>query len=456
MHEQAIPVETIVATATPGGRGGIAITRLSGPAVAAAAIAVLGDLPPERRAVLRRFRDERGEALDEGLALYFAAPHSYTGEPMLELHGHGSPVLQEALIARLLALDLGLRRARAGEFTLRAYLNGRLDLAQAEAVADLIAAGSTAAARAALRSLQGEFSRRVAGLAAELTRLRSHVEAAIDFADEDLDVATQERLHGALAALRTECRAVIAGARQGRLLRDGLVVVLAGRPNAGKSSLLNRLAGQDTAIVTAIPGTTRDLLRERIDLDGLPVELIDTAGLRDSAEPIEQEGVRRTREAVRRADHILYLVDAADPAARAALDAELAALGAAATLTVLFTKCDLAAARPDAALPATQARLAISAQTGAGLEALRSHLRGAAGFELADAGTCSARGRHLEALIRLDERLAAAELAFGDGDYLELAAEELRLAQAQLGTITGEFSSEDLLGEIFATFCIGK
>jgi tRNA modification GTPase len=456
MHDAAIPGETIVATATPGGRGGIAITRLSGPAVAEAAIAVLGDLPPERRAVLRRFRDERGEALDEGLALYFAAPHSYTGEPMLELHGHGSPVLQEALIARLLALDLGLRRARAGEFTLRAYLNGRLDLAQAEAVADLVAAGSTAAARAALRSLQGEFSRRVAGLAAELTRLRSHVEAAIDFADEDLDVATHERLHGALTALRAECRAVTAGARQGRLLRDGLVVVLAGRPNAGKSSLLNRLVGQDAAIVTAIPGTTRDLLRERIDLDGLPVELIDTAGLRDSAEPIEQEGVRRTREAARRADHILYLVDAADPAALAALAAELAALDAAPTRTVLFTKCDLASARPHATLPATQASLAISAQTGAGLDALRSHLREAAGFELADVGTCSARGRHLEALIRLDERLAAAEQAFDDGDYLELAAEELRLAQAELGTITGEFSSEDLLGEIFATFCIGK
>jgi tRNA modification GTPase len=438
--------DTIVASATAAGRGGIAILRLSGAKVPEAARALLGSLPPAREAIVARFLDGGGVALDEGVALYFAAPHSYTGEPVLELHGHGSPVLQEALIAR--CLELGARRARAGEFTLRAFLNGRLDLAQAEAVADLIAAGTGVAARAALRSLEGEFSRRVEAIAGELAELRTRVEADIDFAQEAGEVGPGLRTR--LTQLREHCAELSAGARQGRLLADGLVVALAGRPNAGKSSLLNRLAGHEAAIVADLPGTTRDVLRERIDLEGLPVELIDTAGLREAEGVVEQEGVRRARAAIARADHVLYLVDSSDDEARREAGNESAALGLSVPVTLLYTKIDLG----PVAIP--QGSLAVSAREGTGLDALRVHLARSAGYAGPHGGTASARARHVDALGRCALKLRAAEEALREARYLELAAEELRLAQADLAEITGEVTSEELLGRIFSAFCIGK
>jgi tRNA modification GTPase len=311
-----LDADTIVAAATPPGRGGVGIVRVSGPLAEPIARALMGRVPVARYATNARFRAADGGAIDEGLALYFPAPHSYTGEDVLELHGHGGPVLVEALIAR--AVELGARRALPGEFTQRAYLNDRIDLAQAEAVADLIDAGSEAAARAALRSLQGEFSARVRALDESLAQLRAHVEATIDFPTDEIDHLADGALAARLADVRAQCAALQATARQGRMLTEGLTVVIAGAPNAGKSTLLNRLAGFDAAIVTAVPGTTRDVLRERVLIEGVPVLLLDTAGLRDSEDVIETEGMRRARAAMAQADRVLFLVDAAtDPQAAA-------------------------------------------------------------------------------------------------------------------------------------------
>jgi tRNA modification GTPase len=441
-----MPTDTIVATATPPGRGAVGIVRLSGPAAGAIGIALLGTLPAPRRAAARRFRDAAGGAIDAGLALWFPAPHSYTGEDVLELHGHGGPVVQDLLVARCLAL--GARPARPGEYSERAFLNDKLDLAQAEAVADLIDAGSAAAARAALRSLEGEFSRRVNDLEAGLMALRVEIEAGIDFADEALELGDAEATAARLAALDAELASLRASAEQGRLLQEGCTVVIAGRPNAGKSSLLNALAGHDAAIVTELPGTTRDVLRERIDLDGLPLTLLDTAGLREDPGRIEAEGIRRAREAIRRADHVIYLVDAADPHAVAAAPAEAAALGGMAPASLVYSKSDLAAAPAGA--------LAVSARTGAGLAALRAALKAALGYRAGGEGTLSARRRQLDALGRAAERLAAAVQREHARSGPELVAEELRLAHDALGEITGRVTSEDLLGRIFATFCIGK
>ncbi|MBS0376114.1 MAG: tRNA uridine-5-carboxymethylaminomethyl(34) synthesis GTPase MnmE [Proteobacteria bacterium] len=441
-----MPTDTIVASATPPGRGGIGVVRLSGPAAGTIGVALLGTLPAPRRAAPRRFRDAAGEAIDAGLALWFPAPHSYTGEDVLELHGHGGPVVQDLLVARCLAL--GARPARPGEYSERAFLNDKLDLAQAEAVADLIDAGSAAAARAALRSLDGEFSARVHELEAGLMALRVEVEAGIDFADEGLELGDASGTAARLAALEAGLASLRASAEQGRLLQEGCTVVIAGRPNAGKSSLLNALAGHDAAIVTELPGTTRDVLRERIDLDGLPLTLLDTAGLRDDPDRIEAEGIRRAREAIRRADHVIFLVDAADPRAVAAAPAEAAALGGTAPTLVVHSKSDLAAAPAGA--------LAVSARTGAGLAALRAALKAALGYHAGGEGTLSARRRQLDALGRAAERLAAAAQQQRTRHGPELVAEELRLAHDALGEITGRVTSEDLLGRIFATFCIGK
>ena len=336
--------DTIVAAATPPGRGGIAIVRVSGPATPRIGESLLGALPPPRVATTAQFRGADGEPIDHGLALYFPAPHSYTGEHVLELHGHGGPVLVEALIRRV--LELGARRAQPGEFTQRAYLNGKLDLAQAEAVADLIDAASDAAARAALRSLEGEFSARVLALSQTLAELRAHVEAAIDFADEQIDVLSDQSLQARLTAATAQLQALRAASRQGRLLTEGMTVVIAGRPNAGKSSLLNRLAGHEAAIVTATPGTTRDLLRERILLDGMPLHVLDTAGLRRAGDAIEAEGIRRARAAMAGADRILFVIDAAaDPQATGYLE-ERALLPPEVPVTVVFNKIDLAARDP--------------------------------------------------------------------------------------------------------------
>jgi tRNA modification GTPase len=443
--------DTIVAVATPPGRGAIGIVRISGPEVPEVAQAVLGALPAPRVATLRPFRAAGGAAIDTGLALYFPAPHSYTGEPLLELQGHGGAVVLELLVAR--ALALGCRRARPGEFTERAFMNGKLDLAQVEAVIDLIDAASAAGARAALRSLQGEFSRAVHALTETLTELRAHVEAAIDFAEEDIDLLAERGVGRRCAELDGQFDALLATSRQGRLLVEGLTVVIAGRPNAGKSTLLNRLAGYEAAIVSAQPGTTRDLLRERILIDGMPLHVVDTAGLRSGGGEIEAEGMRRARAAMATADRVLFLVDAvADPAA-ASLAELRGELPAGVPVTLVYNKCDLLG-RPSPADTGTT--LHISAATGAGVEALRAHLRQVAGYAGGEEGTLSARARHVEALEAARAHVAAAAHELAQRRAPEIVAEELRQAQRQLGLITGEVTADDLLGRIFATFCIGK
>jgi tRNA modification GTPase len=459
--QSAAVTDTIVAAATPAGRGGIAIVRVSGPAVPQIGAGLLGQLPPGRYARGAKFRDAAGDPIDDGMALYFPAPHSYTGEHVLELHGHGGPVLVEALIRRL--LELGARRAQPGEFTQRAYLNGKLDLAQAEAVADLIDAASDAAARAALRSLAGEFSDRVQALSQTLGELRAHVEAAIDFADEEIDVLSDERLRARLAGATTQLAALRCAGRQGRLLTEGMTVVIAGRPNAGKSSLLNRLAGHEAAIVTATPGTTRDLLRERILLDGMPLHVLDTAGLRRAGDEIEAEGIRRARAAMTAADRILFVIDAAaDPHATAYL-AERALLPPEVPVTLIFNKIDLACREGGidgggalGNVPDGVAVIRLSALTGAGFDTLASHLKTCIGFEAGGTDVLSARARHLDALTRVDAHLAQAARQLAARNAPELVAEELRRAQLELGEIVGSETSDELLGRIFSRFCIGK
>jgi tRNA modification GTPase len=446
--------DTIVATATPPGRGGVGIVRISGPKAPELAAVILGELPPARRASFARFLDARREAIDAGLALFFPAPNSYTGEHVLELHGHGGPLVLEALVAR--AVELGARRAQAGEFTQRAFLNDKLDLAQAEAIADLIDAGSREAARAAMRSLQGEFSTMVRGLTEAVIELRTYVEAAIDFPEEEIDFLADRELAGRFQAVSDHFEAVSDSARQGRLLREGMTVVIAGRPNAGKSSLLNRLAGYDAAIVTPLPGTTRDVVRERISIDGMPLHVLDTAGLRQGGDLVEEEGIRRAQAEMLRADRVLFVIDAsADPDARAFRE-ERARLPAEVAVTLVFNKCDLAAGLPLADTVSAPPRLHLSALTGEGLGELRAHLKHCMGFQSVDGGSITARRRHLEALARAREHTRAAAQQLAESRAGELVAEELRAAQQALSEITGEFTSEDLLGRIFAGFCIGK
>ena len=446
--------DTIAAVATAPGIGGVGIVRLSGPRVPEIARALLGDLPPPRLARLAGFRAADGRTLDQGLALYFPAPHSFTGEHVLELHGHGGPVVLDLLLQRTLAL--GARPARPGEFSERAFLNGKLDLAQAEAVADLIESASAQAARAALNSLQGAFSRRVHALVEQLIALRMHIEAALDFPEEEIDFLADPTLRERAAQLRQALEQLQTDSRQGQLLHDGMTVVLAGRPNAGKSSLLNLLAQRDSAIVSPIPGTTRDVLRERIQIDGLPLHVLDTAGLRASADAIETEGVRRARDAMLRADRVLLLIDDATDDTPA-VTALLAELPADVQVTLVRNKIDVSgrAAGVTERGPHAVAEVALSAHTGAGLDALHAHLKACMGYQAAGEGAFSARRRHLDALARTRVELSNAhtELAAGRG---ELAAEALRQAQQALGEITGEFTSDDLLGRIFASFCIGK
>jgi tRNA modification GTPase len=446
--------DTIVAAATPPGRGGIGIVRLSGSLVPDIARTLLGELPEPRVASARDFRAANGELLDSGLALYFPAPHSFTGEHVLELHGHGGPVVMDQLLKR--ALELGARAAQPGEFTQRAFLNDKLDLAQAEAIADLIDSGSAQAARAALRSLQGEFSAMVQGLGEALTDLRTYVEAAIDFPEEEIDFLADAELTRHLETVLAHFDGVVKAARQGQLLRDGITVVIAGAPNAGKSSLLNRLAGYDAAIVSDIPGTTRDVLRERIDIDGLPLHVIDTAGLRESGNVVETEGVRRARAELARADRILFVVDAAaDPESRV-FERERTALPPGLPVTLIMNKADLVEREPSLNAHSVPPRIWLSALTGSGLELLRAHLKTSVGFAATEAGNVSARRRHLDALARARRHVDAGREQLRTRRAGELMAEELRQAQAALGEITGEVTSDDLLGRIFATFCIGK
>lgn len=449
------PVETIAAQATPPGQGGVGIIRVSGPRTRTIAQALLGKLPPPRHAVFSEFQDARQAAIDQGVALFFPAPRSFTGEDVLELHGHGGPAVMDLLLQRV--LEAGARLARPGEFSERAFLNGKLDLAQAEAVADLISAASEGAARAALRSLQGAFSQRVHALVAMLIALRVHIEAAIDFPEEEVDFLAD-------ASLRARCRALIddiellqRDTRHGRLLHDGLTVVLAGPPNTGKSSLLNVLAQQDSAIVSPTPGTTRDVLREQIVIDGMPLHVLDTAGLRESHDDVEREGVRRARAAVQQADHVLIVVDDSDPLG-ADVHELLGQLPVGVARTLVRNKIDKTGRLPGAigaAGAGAEAELAVSAVTGAGLDALRVRLKDCAGFAPSETGSFSARRRHLEAIERARAHIdnGLEQLTSRQG---ELAAEELRHAQQALDEITGEFSTDDLLGRIFSSFCIGK
>ena len=445
--------DTIAAIATAPGRGGIGIVRVSGPACRAIAAALLGRVPEARVAELHRFLDAAGEPIDAGLALHFPGPASFTGEDVLELHGHGGPVVMDLLLRRV--LELGARSAEPGEFTQRAFLNDKLDLAQAEAIADLIDSGSAQAARAALRSLSGEFSAQVHALAEAVLELRMWVEAAIDFPEEEVDFLGDRALDARLEFIRHRFAGLAETARQGALLRDGLTLVIAGRPNAGKSSLLNRLAGYDAAIVTPVPGTTRDVLRERIEIDGLPLHVLDTAGLRESPDEVEAEGIRRARRELERADRVLFVVDAADPAAVAAIGQDLAALPAAAPRTVVVNKIDRVGEEPRLE-QGDPPRIWLSAATGAGLELLRTHLKDCVGFHPAGSGVLSARSRHLEALRRARAHVEEAHRLLTERHAGELVAQELTDAQKQLGEITGEVTSDDLLGRIFASFCIGK
>jgi tRNA modification GTPase len=440
MPSDDVARDTIAAIATPAGRGGIGVVRVSGPRVPRIAAAVLGSLPRPRLATFSAFRDRHGEIIDEGLALHFPAPHSYTGEPVLELQGHGGPIVMQALLAA--CLDAGARLAEPGEFTRRAFLEGKLDLAQAEAVADLIDAASREAARSALRSLSGEFSAAIGTLQARLVELRVLTEAMLDFPEEEVDALHREDAAARLDEARRALGEVLAKSRQGSLLRGGIQVVLTGRPNVGKSSVLNRLAGEERAIVTPIPGTTRDALREPILIEGLPLVVVDTAGLRESRDEIERLGMQRTHLELERADLVIAVFEAGRGRD------ELPELPAAPARIDVYNKLDLA---PGFVPPA--GAIAVSAKTGEGLDALRQRILQAAGWSSSGEPVFLARERHLRALAEAAAHLAAAA---GEARRWEFFAEELRLAHAALGRITGEFSADDLLGEIFARFCIGK
>lgn len=443
--------DTIAAIATPPGRGGIGVIRISGPAVPDLLPALLGQAPPPRQAHFGAFLDSNAQAIDHGLALHFPGPRSFTGEHVLELHAHGSPVVLDQLLRRI--LELGARLARPGEFSERAFLNDKIDLAQAEAIADLIDSTTESAARSAQRSLQGDFSRRIHELVEALIQLRLYVEASIDFTDEDIDFLSEGRIGEQLGSLTERLKAIRASARQGCLLRDGMTVVIAGRPNAGKSSLLNRLTGRDTAIVTAIAGTTRDTLREFIQLDGLPLHVIDTAGLRDDTDdPVEQEGMRRARAEIAAADRILLLIDDHDPGDSETL---LGSLPPELPITRIHNKIDLSGHPPGLSNDGNGPRIHLSLKTGVGVDSLIAHLKASVGYDSGAEGVFTARRRHLDALDRARQATdnALARLRTGEP---ELLAEELRLAQHSLGEITGEFTSDDLLGRIFSSFCIGK
>jgi len=447
---------TIVAPATPPGRGGVAIVRLSGSTASSIALPVTGPMPAPRRLSRRTFLGPDGAPVDDGMVVYFPGPASFTGEDVVELHCHGGPVIVDLLLEAL--LKAGARMAEPGEFSRRAFLNDRIDLAQAEAIADLIEAGSTRAARAALRSMQGEFSSRIHGLSGQLTDMRVYVEAAMDFPEEEIDflsdASTAERMDKLLASFDE----LFASATQGALLREGMSVVLAGEPNVGKSSLLNCLTGQPSAIVTHIPGTTRDVLRERISIEGMPLHIIDTAGLRDAGDMVEAEGIRRARREMESADLVLLVLDATVPAGSTRRDKEQQDLPAGVPVTVVRNKIDLT---DDPAGPMPMDRhgrpvIAVSALTGDGIGDLRRHLAERVGYRPGAEGPLSARRRHLDALARAREHVMEGARQLLEERAPELMAEELRLAHLCLGEITGEFSSDDLLGKIFASFCIGK
>ena len=443
-------IDAIAAIATAQGRGGVGVVRISGRGIAALANGILGKLPAPRHATYGNFLDENGDALDRGIALYFPAPHSYTGDDVLELQGHGGPAVLQLLLQR--CLELGARLAQPGEFTRRAFLNDKLDLAQAESVADLIDANTSEAARSAMRSLRGEFSAAIHTLVDELIHLRMLVEAMLDFPEEQVDATDLGRRDVLLNNIQSRLRHTLDTAKQGSLLREGAQVVIAGQPNVGKSSLLNRLSGEEVALVSAVPGTTRDVIRQAIQIRGVPLHVMDTAGLRVSQDAVENMGIERTHQTLRRADLILLLLDASrgmtaqDEVILAGLPADIPRLR-------VFNKTDLLSGTAPSYVQGHDPFVYVSAKTGEGLEELRGKLLGAVGWRDQESGAFMARERHLRALTLAQTHLTQAHAVL---DRAELFAEELRLAQRALNEITGEFTSDDLLGEIFSRFCIGK
>jgi len=447
-----MPGDTIAAIATPPGLGGVGIVRVSGPSVTPIAEQILGGLPPPRYAALLPFVGPDSEVIDHGIALFFPSPHSFTGEDVLELQAHGGPVVLDLLLQRILAL--GCRPARSGEFSERAFLNGKLDLTQAEAVSDLIESSTEAAARLAQRTLQGEFSQRITELLESIISLRAYVEAAVDFPEEEVDFLTDSHVGDDLRVVIDTLERVRRSARQGQLLRDGMTLVIAGRPNAGKSSLLNALAGRDTAIVTHVPGTTRDLLRERIQIDGMPLHIVDTAGLREGPDPIEREGILRARREMEHADRLLWVFDDQEGPNHDAMDRATLPLNV--PVTLVRNKIDLTGTRPGVRHTADGVEVAIAAASGEGIDELRAHMKESVGYQGAGEGEFMARRRHLEALERTGGHLLQGQRVMLEAEAGELLAEELRLAQNALSEITGKFLPDDLLGEIFGRFCIGK
>ena len=441
--------DTIAAIAAASGRGGIGVIRVSGPDLLPFSRQLCEKEPPPRLATLAGFRDAAGQLIDSGLLLYFPSPHSFTGEDVLELHGHGGTVVMQMLLSR--CLDLGARLAEPGEFTRRAYLSGKLDLAQSEAVIDLIDAATTTAARSAVRSLQGEFSREINTLLEQLTELRALVEASLDFPDEDIDFLQAADAFGRLERLQQRLASVFDRAQQGKLLQGGLNVVIVGQPNVGKSSLLNRLAGDELAIVTPVAGTTRDVVRSTLQIEGIPLHIIDTAGLRETDDEIEKIGIARAWREIERADLVLLLVDARSGVGQAE-QAILGKLPENLARVTVYNKIDLAGRSAERHDEGCGVAISLSAKQGEGVELLRSELLRIAGWHPSE-DVFIARERHLRALAETAEHIAAARAQLRQ---LELLAEELREAQAALGTITGQVSADDLLGEIFGRFCIGK
>ncbi len=450
--------ETIVAQATAPGRGGVGIVRISGPKAKIVATLLLGECPAVRKACYLPFKDQEHNIIDQGIALFFEAPHSFTGEDVLELQGHGGQVVMELLLDACLATG-DVRLARPGEFSEQAFLNDKMDLTQAEAIADLIDASSKQAAKSALRSLQGEFSQQINLLVEQVIHLRMYVEAAIDFPEEEIDFLSDGKVQGDLLTICIQLEKIKHQAKQGSLLRDGMSVVIVGRPNAGKSSLLNALSGKDSAIVTHIAGTTRDVLKEHIHIDGMPLHIIDTAGLRESADEVEKIGIERAWHEIEKADRILFMVDSNHEKAEQPGDIWpefYARLPQNANITVIRNKCDESDETIGLSSQLTYPVLRISAKQHQGIDDLRQHLKACMGFEQAGEDQVIARQRHIIALQHADEHINQGKSQLEDNMAGELLAEELRIAQQYLNEITGEFSSDDLLGKIFSSFCIGK
>ncbi|PCH62517.1 MAG: tRNA uridine-5-carboxymethylaminomethyl(34) synthesis GTPase MnmE [SAR86 cluster bacterium] len=465
--------DTICAIATSPGRGGVGIVRVSGPLCITIAQKMLGFTPTPRHAHFSDFLDSKGQVIDQGIALFFAAPNSFTGEDIFELQAHGGYFVLNSLLKELLAQ--GARLAAPGEFSERAFLNGKMDLLQAEAIADLIDASSEQASRSAMRTLQGQFSKLINQVVQEITAVRVNIEAAIDFSDEDIDFISDLKVAQALDTIIATTDAIAQQANQGSLLREGINVVIAGKPNAGKSSLLNALSGNDTAIVTDVPGTTRDILSEQINIDGMPVHIIDTAGLRKTQDVVELEGVKRAHRAIQQADQILLIIDSSqNTQTRQLIDQHIQLLELETAsdnkITVVFNKCDLINKEP-VITPAEQVNgdivsdtlplsphkiLSLSARTGKGMDELRQHLKDCIGFNASTEGAFLARERHLQSLSSARTLLLNAQSQLSIEAPVELIAEDLRLSQKYLGEITGEFTSDDLLGEIFSNFCVGK